>query len=121
ERAGETLEEVPGGRAYIADLSSLADVRRLAGEVLANEARLDVLVNNAGIGSADGEVRQESADGYELTFAVNYLSHFLLTSLLLDRLKESAPARIVNVASAGQQAIDFDDVQLEHGWNGTRA
>jgi NAD(P)-dependent dehydrogenase (short-subunit alcohol dehydrogenase family) len=121
ERAQETLDEVPGGRAYIADLSSLADVRRLADEVLAREERLDVLVNNAGIGSAEGEGRQESADGYELTFAVNYLSHFLLTLRLLDLLKRSAPARIVNVASAGQMAIDFDDVQLERAWNGTRA
>ena len=121
ERAQETLDEVPGGRAYIADLSSLADVRRLADEVLAREERLHVLVNNAGIGSAEGEGRQESADGYELTFAVNYLSHFLLTLRLLDLLKRSAPARIVNVASAGQMAIDFDDVQLERAWNGTRA
>ena len=112
---------IPGARVYVADLSSLADVRRLAGEVLEREPVLDVLVNNAGIGSAAGEGRLESADGYELTFAVNYLSHFLLTLRLLDVLKRSAPSRIVNVASAGQQAIDFDDVQLLHGWSGTRA
>src|SRR5919198_5083617 len=121
ERAQETLEEVLAERAYIAALSSLADVRRLADEVLAREERLDVLVNNAGIGSAESEGGQESADGHELTFAVNYLSHFLLTLRLLDLLKRSAPARIVNVASAGQMAIDFDDVQLERAWNGTRA
>jgi NAD(P)-dependent dehydrogenase (short-subunit alcohol dehydrogenase family) len=121
ERADETLAELGGGRAYVADLSSLAEVRRLAGEVLANEERLDVLVNNAGLGSAAGEGRQESADGLELLFAVNYLSHFLLTTRLLELLKRSAPARIVNVASAGQQAIDFEDVQLERGWSGTRA
>jgi NAD(P)-dependent dehydrogenase (short-subunit alcohol dehydrogenase family) len=114
ERASDVI---PGARTYIADLSSLAEVRRLADEVLASETSLDVLVNNAGIGSADGAQRKESADGYELTFAVNYLSHFLLTR----RLLELAPSRIVNVASAGQQAIDFDDVQLERGWSGTRA
>ena len=114
ERAAEVI---PGARTYIADLSSLADVRRLADEVLAAERSLDVLVNNAGIGSADGAIRQESADGYELTFAVNYLSHFLLTLRLLDLVR----GRIVNVASAGQQAIDFDDVQLERGWTGSRA
>jgi NAD(P)-dependent dehydrogenase (short-subunit alcohol dehydrogenase family) len=108
---------LPGSRVYIADLSSLAEVRRMADEVLAAESSLDVLVNNAGIGSAAGEGRQESADGYELTFAVNYLSHFLLTLRLLDLVS----ARIVNVASAGQQAIDFDDVQLERRWSGTRA
>jgi NAD(P)-dependent dehydrogenase (short-subunit alcohol dehydrogenase family) len=115
------LDVIPGARVYVADLSSLDEVRRLADEVLANEQRLDVLVNNAGIGSADGAARQESADGLELTFAVNYLSHFLLTLRLLDLLKRSAPSRIVNVASAGQHAIDFDDVQLEHGWSGGRA
>ena len=81
--------------------------------------RLDVLVNNAGIGFAGG--REESEDGYELRFAVNYLAGFLLASLLRDRLVASAPARIVNVASAGQQAIDFDDVMLEHGYDGARA
>jgi NAD(P)-dependent dehydrogenase (short-subunit alcohol dehydrogenase family) len=118
ERAADV---VPGSRVYVADLSSLAEVRRMADEVLAAEESLDVLVNNAGIGSAAGASRQESADGYELTFAVNYLSHFLLTQRLLNLLKRSAPARVVNVASAGQQAIDFDDVQLEHGWSGVRA
>src|SRR4051794_27350479 len=118
ERAADV---VPGARTYIADLSSLADGRRMADEVLAREPVLDVLVNNAGIGSAAGASRQESADGYELTFAVNYLSHFLLTLRLLDLLKRSAPSRIVNVASAGQHAIDFDDVQLERDWSGGRA
>jgi NAD(P)-dependent dehydrogenase (short-subunit alcohol dehydrogenase family) len=114
ERAADVL---PGARTYVADLSSLAEVRRMADEVLASEDSLDVLVNNAGIGSGAGASRQESADGYELTFAVNYLSHFLLTLRLLELVR----GRIVNVASAGQQAIDFDDVQLEHGWSGSRA
>jgi len=122
ERGEAALAEVPGARLYLADLSSLAEVRRLADEVLAHEERLDVLCNNAGVGSgARGTPRAESADGLELRFAVNYLSHFLLTVRLLELLKRSAPARIVNVASAGQQALDFDDVQLERGYSGTRA
>ena len=65
--------------------------------------------------------REESADGYELRFAVNYLSGFLLTHLLLPLIKKSAPARIVNVSSLGQQAIDFDDVMLTHDYSGMRA
>jgi NAD(P)-dependent dehydrogenase (short-subunit alcohol dehydrogenase family) len=83
------------------------------------EPRLDVLVNNAGIG-AHGP-REESADGLELHFAVNYLAGFVLTRELLDLLRASAPARIVNVSSAGQQALDFDDLQLEHDYSGVRA
>ena len=82
--------------------------------------RLELLINNAGIGTA-GAGRQTSADGHELRFAVNYLAGFLLTHLLLPLLKAGAPARIVNVSSAGQQAIDFDDVMLEHGYDGARA
>ncbi|RUW89154.1 SDR family NAD(P)-dependent oxidoreductase, partial [Mesorhizobium sp. M8A.F.Ca.ET.023.01.1.1] len=82
--------------------------------------RLDVLINNAGVGTA-GDKRQTSADGHELRFAVNYLAGFLLTSELLPLLRASAPARIVNVASAGQQAIDFNDVMLTHGYSGVRA
>jgi len=110
-------------RTYRADLASLAEVRQLADDVLAAEPRLDVLVNNAGIGTTvpGGPERQESTDGFELRFAVNYLSGYLLTRRLLDRLRDSAPARIVNVSSAGQMAIDFDDVMLEHGYSGTRA
>jgi NAD(P)-dependent dehydrogenase (short-subunit alcohol dehydrogenase family) len=113
-----------GGEAsfYHADFSALAEVRRLAEAVMRDHARLDVLVNNAGIG-VDGAHpgRSESADGYELRFAVNYLAGFLLTRLLLPLLKASAPARIVNVASAGQQAIDFSDVMLKRGYSGRRA
>jgi len=113
-----------GGRAafYAADLSSLAAVRDLAERVLRAHPRLDVLVNNAGIGTGgtDG-LREESVDGHELRFAVNYLAGFLLTRLLLPRLKESAPARIVNVSSLGQQAIDFNDVMITHDYSGMRA
>ena len=110
-------------RPYHADLASLDEVRRMADAVLDAEPRLDVLVNNAGIGTAhpgDGR-RLESADGHELRFAVNYLAGYLLTRRLLGLLERSAPARIVNVASAGQMAIDFDDVMLEHRYSAGRA
>jgi NAD(P)-dependent dehydrogenase (short-subunit alcohol dehydrogenase family) len=121
EKAEATAAQV-GGRVYVADLASLAEVRRLAEEVLENEPRLDVLCNNAGIGfGAPDAPRETSADGLELRFAVNYLSHFLLTLRLLDRLRASAPARIVNVASAGQYPLDFADPQYERGWDGTTA
>jgi NAD(P)-dependent dehydrogenase (short-subunit alcohol dehydrogenase family) len=113
----------PAPRTYRADLASLEEVRRMAGEVAEHEPRLEGLVNNAGIGTTlpgDGE-RMVSADGLELRFAVNYLSGFLLTRLLTDLVVASAPARIVNVSSAGQAAIDFDDVMLEHGYSASRA
>ncbi len=107
----------------IADLSDLKQVRRLAADVLATTDRLDVLVSNAGIGGGepDGRERRISADSYELRFAVNYLAGFLLTLELLPLLRESAPARIVNVASIGQHPIDFDDLMIEHGYSGMRA
>jgi NAD(P)-dependent dehydrogenase (short-subunit alcohol dehydrogenase family) len=117
-RIDETLAELPGARGYRADLSSLEEVRRVAGEVRDTEPRLDVLVNNAGIGTGERELSQ---DGYELRFAVNYLAGFLLTHELLPLLEASAPARIVNVASAGQMPIDFDDVMLERDYSGVRA
>ncbi len=104
---------------YLADFSSLAPVKQLAEAVQADHARLDVLVNNAGIGGP--RTRQESRDGYELVFAVNYLAAFLLTGLLLPLLRRSAPARIVSVASAGQAPIDFDDVMLERHYDPWRA
>jgi NAD(P)-dependent dehydrogenase (short-subunit alcohol dehydrogenase family) len=113
----------PAVRAYQADFASLAEVRALAEQVTAAEPRLDVLVNNAGIGitqPGDG-ARQESADGIELRFAVNYLAGYTLSRLLLPLLIASAPSRIVNVASIGQQAIDFGDIQLTEGYDGMRA
>ena len=113
-----------GGRAEFiaADLGSLAEVRHLADETARRTRRLDLLINNAGIGTAGGgRERQTSADGHELRFAVNYLAGFLLTHLLLPLLKAGAPARIVNVSSAGQQAIEFDDVMLTRGYSGVRA
>jgi NAD(P)-dependent dehydrogenase (short-subunit alcohol dehydrogenase family) len=105
-----------------ADLASLDEVRDLA-DSLGEEERIDALVNNAGIGTAgpgDGG-REESVDGYELRFAVNYLAPFLLTRRLLPLLRSSAPSRIVNVSSAGQAPIDFDDVMLERAYNGVQA
>jgi NAD(P)-dependent dehydrogenase (short-subunit alcohol dehydrogenase family) len=104
---------------YLADLSSLAQVRGLAEHVLEEHDRLDVLVSNAGIGGR-GE-RELSEDGHELRFAVNYLAGFLLAQLLEPLLVRSAPSRIVNVASAGQAPIDFDDVMLERGYSGVQA
>jgi NAD(P)-dependent dehydrogenase (short-subunit alcohol dehydrogenase family) len=101
-----------------ADFASLDEVRELA-DVLADEERIDVLVNNAGIGTAGP--REESDDGYELTFQVNYLAPFVLTRRLLPLLERSAPARIVNVSSAGQAPIDFDDVMLEGDYSGVQA
>jgi len=113
-----------GGKAEFlaADLAALAEVRHLADAVRKQTGRLDPLINNAGIGtSGGGPGRQTSADGYERRFAVNYLAGFLLTYLLLPLIVKSAPARIVNVSSAGQQAIDFADVMLMHGYSGGRA
>jgi NAD(P)-dependent dehydrogenase (short-subunit alcohol dehydrogenase family) len=107
-------------RLLIADLSSLAEVRLLAEAVKRETDGLDALVNNAGIGTS-GARRELSADGFELRFAVNYLAGFLLTRLLLPMLESRASSRIVNVASAGQQAIDFGDVMLTHGYSGARA
>ncbi len=120
EQVAAAIRSGGGAAEFLAaDLSALAEVRRLAGEVERASERLDILINNAGIGSAGG--RQTSADGHELRFAVNYLAGFLLTYQLLPLIKDSAPARIVNVSSAGQQAIDFDDVMLTRGYSGGRA
>jgi NAD(P)-dependent dehydrogenase (short-subunit alcohol dehydrogenase family) len=108
---------------HLADLASLEDVRALAADVERSTDRLNVLINNAGIGTGkpDKTTRQESRDGYELRFAVNYLAGFLLTMQLLPLLRRSAPARIVNVASLGQAPIDFADVMLEENYSGGRA
>jgi NAD(P)-dependent dehydrogenase (short-subunit alcohol dehydrogenase family) len=102
----------------LADFASLAEVRAMAAAVLAGEGRLDVLINNAGVGLFAGGERQVSRDGYELHFAVNYLAPFLLTLQLLPLVRASAPARIVNVSSLGQAPIDFGDVMLEHSYSG---
>jgi NAD(P)-dependent dehydrogenase (short-subunit alcohol dehydrogenase family) len=122
ERGAEVvarINEAGPGRAvfYRADLASLDEVEALAARVRDEHPELHLLINNAGIGGASNEPRRESADGYELVFAVNYLSHFHLTRELLPLIEASAPARIVNVASIGQAAVDFDDVMMEAGYN----
>ena len=126
ERGAAVVAEITRGgkgtaRFYKADLASLAQVRELAANVRRDYPRLDVLVNNAGIW-LNGGSRQLSADGHELHFAVNYLSGFLLTRLLIPLIADSTPGegRIVNVASVGQQAIQFDDVMLARTYSDSR-
>jgi NAD(P)-dependent dehydrogenase (short-subunit alcohol dehydrogenase family) len=126
ERGNAVVAEIAKGakgtaRFFAADFASLAAVRKLGEAILQDYGRLDVLVNNAGIGSAAPNGREVSADGHELRFAVNYLSGFLLTRMLLPRLIASAPSRIVNVASLAQTPIDFNDPMIEKGWTGSRA
>ena len=121
DKVGKELKDASGNEkidGFIADLSSLAQVRRLAEEVMAKHAGLDVLINNAGVGYVDPRY---SKDGYELRFAVNYLAPFLLTRMLLPALKKAAPSRIVNVSSVGQYPIDFDDVMMEKDFDAVRA
>jgi NAD(P)-dependent dehydrogenase (short-subunit alcohol dehydrogenase family) len=115
ERSGADRVEVA-----LADFSRLGDVRRLADVILAGHDRLDVLINNAGLFSPRYRL---SADGIELTFAVNHLAPFLLTNLLLDRLKVSAPARIVTVASEAHRRnrIDIGDLTRPRDWTIMRA
>jgi len=127
ERGRSLVAEIEaGGRGEAdflrADLASLAEVRRLAEAVNSSEESLDVLINNAGIGSggASGQ-RATSHDGFELRFAVNYLAGFLLTHLLLPKILASKPSRIVNVASLGQAPLDFEDVMINRGYSGSRA
>lgn len=135
DRGKTALEEIrtaTGNEAlswYRADLADLAQVRDLSDRVAADHPRLDVLVNNAGIGAdvPGGGLRQESADGHELRFAVNFLAGHLLAHRLLGPLKAAGassvhgPARIVMVASAGQAALDFDDLMLRKDYSGRRA
>ena len=100
-----------------ADLASLDSVRKLAADFQAKHQQLHVLVNNAGVYNIK---RSETQDGFEATFGVNHLSHFLLTNLLLDVIKASAPARIINVSSASHKGakINFDDLQSEKSYRG---
>ncbi|HEY5025597.1 MAG TPA: SDR family oxidoreductase [Acidimicrobiales bacterium] len=101
------------------DLGSIASTRRGAAEILARCDRIDVLVNNAGVVLSS---RQETDEGLEATFAVNHLGHFVLTELLLDRIKDSAPSRVVNVASTAhkgaRKGLNFDDLQSSLGYSG---
>jgi NAD(P)-dependent dehydrogenase (short-subunit alcohol dehydrogenase family) len=107
----------PRIEALLADLSSQEQIRRLASQFRERHNRLDILVNNAG---AMWLKRELTVDGLEMTFAVNHLAYFLLTHLLLDTLKASTPARIVNVSSAahGKATIDFDNLMGERGYRG---
>ena len=122
EGAAGEMRAAGGGRVdvFVADLSCQSEVRRLADEVLQRLSRIDVLVNNVG---GYWNTRHVTADGLERTFALNHLAPFLLTNLLLDRLKESPPARVVTVSSNAhaQGRIDFDDLQGERSWSGARA
>jgi NAD(P)-dependent dehydrogenase (short-subunit alcohol dehydrogenase family) len=104
----------------LADLSSLESVRQLATNFKKKYSRLDVLINNAGLFN---QRRRVTADGYENTFATNYLASFLLTNLQLDLLKASAPSRIINVSSVGHYNghINFDDLNLEEEYGGWKA
>lgn len=125
-RADSQLNEISlsGGNGTFspADFSSLSEVRATAEAIQRDHDRIDVLINNAGIGvGGPCSSRDVSRDGYELRFAVNYLSSFLLTPLLLPLLQKSQSARIVNVASVGQQPIDFADIMLTKGYNCARA
>ena len=117
----DQIQEAGRGSATFlpADFSSLAEVRRLADALGQDCDRLDVLINNAGIGSGgSGGKRETSQDGYELRLAINYLAGFLLTRLLLSLMLISKPTRIVNVSSLGQHPIDFDDVMLTCRYSG---
>lgn len=122
----ETIKKNTPGCAlfYRADFGSLRAVRKLAETIAKQHDRLHLLINNAGIGSANSdcrEAREVSADGHELRFAVNYLSGYLLTRMLIPQLVAGSPSRIVNVASLAQRPIDFDDVMLERGYDGGSA
>ena len=125
ERAKATVAHIksetgnPNVDYLLADLSVQAKIRALAAKFKSRYGRLDVLVNNA---AAIYFTRQLSADGIEMTFAVNHLAYFLLTNLLLDALKASAPARVINVASNSHRGkhLDFNNLELKRGyWAGT--
>jgi retinol dehydrogenase-14 len=122
ESAAREIRTAGGGQVdvLVADLSSQSEVRALADEALQRLPRIDVLINNAG---GYWNTRHVTADGLERTFALNHLAPFLLTSLLLGRLKQSAPARVVTVSSNVQAMgrIDFDDLQGERSYSGARA
>jgi NAD(P)-dependent dehydrogenase (short-subunit alcohol dehydrogenase family) len=125
ERARSDIAAATGSQRIEVVLADLADVRQvadLADEVQRRYEQLDVLVNNAGVGSGpQGHERRTTRDGIELRFAVNYLAGYHLTRLLVPLLTASAPSRVVTVASAGQRPVDFDDPMLTSQYSGTRA
>ena len=125
KRATEVLQEIEedgrgSAKFYQADLSSLEETKALADAILADHDRLDVLVNNAGVLLPEGQERRVTGDGYELHFQVNYLAGYVLIVELLPLLEQSAPSRIVNVAS-GQSALDFDDLMLTQDYSSLEA
>lgn len=129
ERGAETIAAIRAQTGservelHLADFRSLAEVRDLADAVAESTDELHLLVNNAGIGNGlpEGRERQESLDGVELRLQVNYLAGFLLTERLLELLRASAPARVVNVSSLGQAPIDLDDPLLREHYDGVQA
>jgi NAD(P)-dependent dehydrogenase (short-subunit alcohol dehydrogenase family) len=125
ERGKAVVDEIGmsgkgSARFYQADFASLAEVRRLADDITRDYPRLDLLVNNAGVFIREGE-RQVSKDGHEITFAVNYLSGYLLTYKLLPLIEKGRSPRIVNVSSLSAAPIDFADVMIERNYSGNRA
>jgi NAD(P)-dependent dehydrogenase (short-subunit alcohol dehydrogenase family) len=114
ERTKRLADEL-GAHPYVADLSDLSQVSKLAAAILRDFGKIDVLINNAGIGY--GKERELSVDGHELRFAVNYLAPVLLTRLLLDNITET----VLNIGSLGQESLDIDDLTIEHGYSGVTA
>ncbi|HTV03334.1 MAG TPA: SDR family NAD(P)-dependent oxidoreductase, partial [Luteitalea sp.] len=124
ERGKAVVDEITkagkgSARFYAADFASLAEVRRLADDILRDYDRLDLLVNNAGVFVREAD-RKVSVDGHEMHMAVNYFSGFLLTHRLLPRLEKGKSPRIVNVSSLSASPIDFDDVMITKGYSGNR-
>jgi NAD(P)-dependent dehydrogenase (short-subunit alcohol dehydrogenase family) len=116
----EAIARGVGHRAHLADLSLMADAKRVGAEIAASEPRIDVLINNAGALFAQ---RRVTSEGLETTFALNHMAYFVLTRALLDRLKGSAPSRIVSTASTAHSGatLDFDDLQSAKGYGGYKA
>ena len=112
EKCESAMQETKSASYFVADLSSQAEVRKLAEEFSSKYDRLDVLINNAGVFLAE---RKLTVDGIECTLAVNHLAPFLLTNLLIDKLKASAPSRIVTTSSMAHKGghLDLDDMQFE--------
>jgi NAD(P)-dependent dehydrogenase (short-subunit alcohol dehydrogenase family) len=116
----EAIAPGVGHRAHLADLSLMSETKRVGAEIAATEPRIEVLINNAGALFAQ---RRVTSEGLEKTFALNHMAYFLLTRALLDRLKGSAPARIVSTASTAHQGakLDFDDLQSARDYSGFKA
>lgn len=114
-RRVEELARRLGGRPYVADLACLDAVRSLANEVVRDVGRIDMLVNNAGIGY--GTHREESVDGHELRFAIMYLAPALLTEALLPHLVRG----VLNIGSKGQESLDLDDLEMRVSYSGVSA